>query len=275
MNNVYTTLFLSLFSVLIIVLIIGKLNYSHNFKKEVERLFSNSKSISYEIFNDKQHEGLPDPVKRYFKHVLKDKQPYISYVRLKHNGQFKTGIEKSWTEIHGEQYFSVATPGFIWKGKMGIISARDMYLSDKGRLVVTLLNLFKLADKHGESFNQGELLRWLGESVWYPTNLLPSNRLKWLPIDDSSAKLIFDYRGLSLFYTVRFNEKNEIIQLETERLYDEKNVEKWIGNCSNYKEINNVKVPTVIKATWRLKQGDHNYVIFNLKEIMYDLPKKY
>jgi len=71
------------------------------------------------------------------------------------------------------------------------------------------------------------------------------------------------------------NEENEIIQLETERFYDEKNLKKWIGNCSNYKKINNVKVPTVIKATWRLKQDDHNYAIFNLKEIEHDIPNKY
>ena len=275
MDNDYTSIFLSFISLLLLVLIIGKLYYSYNFKKEVKSLFSNSKSISYKIFSYKQLEGLPDPVQRYFKHVLKDKQPYISYVRLRHNGQFKTGLDKNWADINGEQYFSIATPGFIWKAQMGIISARDMYLLDKGRLVVTLLNLFKLADKHGESFNQGELLRWLGESVWFPTNLLPSDNIKWLPIDDRSAKLMFDYKGLSLIYIVRFNEKNEIIQLETERFYDEKNLKNWIGNCSNYKEINNVKVPSVIKATWRLKLDDHNYAIFNLQEIEYDIPKKY
>ena len=166
MDNDYVSIFLLIISLLLLLLIIGKLNYSYNFNKEVKRLFFNSKSISHEIFSDKQLEGLPDPVQRYFKHVLKDKQPYINFVRLKHNGQFKAGIDKNWADIHGEQYFSVATPGFIWKGKMGVISARDMYLLDKGRLIVILLNLFKLVDKHGESFNQGELLRWLGEPVW-------------------------------------------------------------------------------------------------------------
>jgi hypothetical protein len=40
-----------------------------------------------------------------------------------------------------------------------------MYISDKGRFVVTLFGLIKIADGKGPSFDQGELLRWLGESV--------------------------------------------------------------------------------------------------------------
>jgi len=99
--------------------------------------------------------------------------------------------------------------------------------------------------------------------------------LKWLPIDDHSAKLVFNYQGISLFYIITFNEKNEIIQLETERYYDEKNINKWTGNCSNYREINRVKIPTIMRASWRLEEGDHDYVIFHLKDLEYDIPKKY
>lgn len=159
--------------------------------------------------------------------------------------------------------------------KNRLIKARDTYLKDKGRLVITLLNLINIADGKGEGIDQGELLRWLAESVWFPTNLLPSDKLKWLPIDDHSAKLLFNYQGISLFYIITFNEKNEIIQLETERYYDEKNIKKWTGNCSNYREINAVKIPTIMRASWRLEEGDHDYVIFHLKDLEYDIPKKY
>ena len=68
-------------------------------------------------------------------------------------------------------------PGFIWKGTTSMFVARDMYISGKGRLVVSLLSLYKIMDAKGENYNQGELLRWLGESVLYPTNLLPDERL--------------------------------------------------------------------------------------------------
>ena len=80
----------------------------------------------------------------------------------------------------------------------------------------------------GEKYHQGELLRWLAESVWFPTNLLPSEKLRWSSIDDSSAKLAFNYNGLALFYLVRFNDKGAIIEMETKRYMDEKRLETWI-----------------------------------------------
>ena len=78
----------------------------------------------------------------------------------------------------GEQYATTGKPGFIWKGTTSMFVARDMYISDKGRLIVTLFCLFKVADAKGEKYNEGELLRWLSESVLYPTNLLPGEKLQ-------------------------------------------------------------------------------------------------
>lgn len=98
-----------------------------------------------------------------------------------------------------------------------MFTARDMYIADKGRLVVSLFSLMTVVDGKGHEYNQGELLRWLGESVLYPTNLLPGERLRWFAIDNVSAKLSFDYNGLSLFYLVTFDEAGMITQLETKR----------------------------------------------------------
>jgi len=46
--------------------------------------------------------------------------------------------------------------------------ARDMYIADKGRLIATIFSLINVADAKGEKYNQGELLRWLAESVCFP-----------------------------------------------------------------------------------------------------------
>ncbi|HHE39097.1 MAG TPA: hypothetical protein ENL20_11095, partial [Candidatus Cloacimonetes bacterium] len=157
------TILLSIISIIVIAILTGKIILSNQHNKEVAELFSLSGDISNRTFSYEQLDGLPEPVQRYFKHVLKDGQPYISCVRLIHNGQFKTDPKKDWINIKGEQYFTTEKPGFIWEGKTAMFTAHDMYLANKGRLVVTLLSLFKIVDGQGESFNQGELLRWLGE----------------------------------------------------------------------------------------------------------------
>lgn len=97
-----------------------------------------------------------------------------------HDGQFKTDLKKGWINIKGEEYFTTQKPGLVWKGTTRMFTARDMYIADKGRLIVSVLSLFKVVNGKGEKYNQGELLRWLSESVWFPTNLLPSENLQVL-----------------------------------------------------------------------------------------------
>lgn len=257
------------------VIIIGKIILSVQFRKEVNELFSQSKNISGKIFRIKEIVDLPEPVKRYFSHVLKDGQPYISSVRIKHEGQFKTGIDKDWIDIKGEQYASMEIPGFIWKGTTSMFVARDMYISGKGRLVVSLLSLYKIMDAKGENYNQGELLRWLGESVLYPTNLLPDERLEWFPLDDSSAKLTYKYNGLCLFFKITFNNSGEITEMETNRYMDEKNSETWVIEIGNYRELNNVIIPTSFEVIWRLEKGDFSYAKFNMIVVEYNKPEKF
>ena len=199
----------------------------------------------------------------------------MNYVRIKHDGQFKTGLDKDWININGEQYATTERPGFIWKGTTSMFIARDMYIADKGRLIVSLFSLYNVVDAKGEQYNQGELLRWLGESILYPTNLLPDERLKWFAIDSQTAKLTFNYNGLSLFFNIFFNESGEITQMETKRYKDQNNLETWVIKVSNYKEMNHVMIPTSFEVLWRLEKGDFSYAKFNVKEVEYNKPQKF
>jgi hypothetical protein len=265
----------SILGLLLLSLILGKMILSIKFSNEVKELFVQYKSISDQKVNKKQLDDLPEPVQRYFNHIFKDGQSVISFARIKHDGQFKTGIDKGWINIKGEQYATTQKPGFIWKGTTSMFVARDMYISDKGRLIVSLFSLFNIIDAEGEQYDQGELLRWLGESVLYPTNFLPGENLQWLPIDSKSAKLTYNYKGLSLFFIITFNEIGEITEMETKRYMDEKNLETWVIKATNYKELNNVLIPTAFDVLWRLEKGDFSYAKFNITEIEYDIPEKF
>ncbi len=267
--------FLIPIAIIAITLLAGKINLSIKFNKQVKELFSQSKNISNQKFSYRQLEGLPEPVQRYFKHVLKNGQPYISYIRLKHDGQFKTDLKKDWVNISGEQYFTTQKPGFIWKGTTSMFVARDSFISDKGGLTATLLSLVNVVNVQGDKYNQGELLRWLSESVWFPTNLLPSEKLNWTSIDSSSAKLSFKYNGLALYFIITFNEKGEISQMVTKRYMDEKRLETWVIKAIKYEEKNEIIIPTEAEVFWRLKEGDFSYAKFKVQTIEYDKPIKF
>ncbi|MFP4448695.1 MAG: DUF6544 family protein [Bacteroidales bacterium] len=241
-------------------------------KKQVEKLLDTSSTIDNKNFNYAQLENLPDPVRRYFQYAIPEGKPYISHLRLKHNGSFKTGVGKDWIDIKGEQYFSAQPPGFVWIGKTRQFKAIDSYIENTGNLSVYLFGLMRIVNSKGSSVDQAELLRWLGESVWMPTNLLPDKQKEWTAIDENSAKLTFTHNGQSVYYIVHFNKTGQITKMETKRYMEEGRLEKWEGRLSNYTEHEGIKVPQTIEATWLLSEGQHTYARFRVETFEYDKP---
>ena len=224
-KKIKTTLII--IGIIYLILLIGKINFSLSFKKQIDELFANTEK-SNKIYSIKQLDGLPEPVNNYFKYVLKDGQPYINCVRLIHNGFFKTDLKKDFIKITGEQYFSTQKPQFIWKGETAMFTARDFFINEKGGLIATLFNIYNVVDAKGSNYDEGELQRWLAESVWFPTNLLPSEYVNWTAIDDNTAKLSFKYKTTAFEFTVSFNAVGEITEIEGERFMTQEKKEKWI-----------------------------------------------
>lgn len=267
--------FIYLVLAIILIVLIGLLTALKKFDDNVEHLFKQSDKMDGIVFHSEQLSGLPVPVQQYFSHVLTEGQPYLNYVRLKHDGRFKTSIESKWASIKGEEYFTVNKPGFIWKGKMNGLTAIDSFINGEGSLKVYFFFFIRIAKGSGSEFSQGELLRWLGECVWFPTALLPNDYLHWEPLNDHQAKLVFAYKKLAVYYIVTFNDAYEIVQLETTRFMGGKELKTWIGRLSNYKTFNDIMIPTTIQAAWRLDHHDFTYAVFHLNRIEYDQPERF
>lgn len=253
---------LIIFGILVLVLLIGKIILRFNFKEQIKILYQNTENISGQRYERSSLNDLPEPVRRYFKLVLKDGQPFISSVQLEHTGLFKMDLKKGFIKIKGEQYFSVRFPQFIWKGTTMMFTAIDSYLNNQGSLKVFLLNLFKVVDSKGRTMDEGELQRWMAESVWFPTNLLPSEMVKWKAVDAHSAKLSFSYKEISFHFMVTFNTIGEITSMQTERYMTDKKRETWLCKMSNYKETNSIRIPFSAEVLWRLSSGDYSYAKF-------------
>lgn len=217
---------------------------------------------------------LPKPARKYFSYCLAKDQHYLHTLRLKYRGSFKTAPDKAWMDIKGQQYFRAQPPGFYWIGKTSLFTAHDSYLEHHGRLSVYLLGVLRIVNKKGINIDQAELLRWLGESVWMPTNLLPDENISWSPVDDTSAKLSMEYFSNSVSYIVYFNVDGQITGLETER-YMGNELTKWAGELGEYEQIDGMMVPTNIKASWILDKGKYTYADFHVSEFEYNNPNKY
>jgi len=240
-------------------------------KKEVESLFFSAKQVSG-TYDEDQIIDVPNPARRYLKYALADNQRFISYARLKHCGQFK--LSKKWTSIKGEEYFTVNRPGFAWFGTLRFVSGKDVYYEGSGRMQIKLLSIIKLVDAKGEEFNQGELVRWLSETPWFPTALLPSENLKWETVDINSAKVFVTNHNITVEGAFFFNEEGQITKFMAKR-YGDGRLQDWICQYNDYRVVEGMHVPFYAEASWNSESEDSKYAKFRIEKIEYDQPFKF
>jgi len=58
------------------------------------------------------------------------------------------------------------------------------------------VQIITIADATGDEIDQGTLVRYLNEMMWFPTAYL-NDYIQWEPIDSGSAKATISWQGLS------------------------------------------------------------------------------
>ncbi|WP_035054037.1 DUF6544 family protein [Carnobacterium pleistocenium] len=260
---------------------IGKLLFNKNIKYEIKTLFSKIESSS-EIVTKADIEVLPKNVQKWLEYSRIIGKKKILAVRLKQKATMRLDNDKQWMPVQADQYFTTDEPGFIWKASIKAaplihIVGRDKYWDGKGSMLIKLLSLFTVADSKGKEINQGTLLRYLAEMVWFPTAVL-NEYLTWDEVDNDHAKATMTYKGITASGVFTFNDQGEVIKFEAER-YGEFNknfsLELWSISLRDYKEFDGIKVPAKGNVTWKLETGDFNWFNFEITEIEYNKPLPY
>jgi hypothetical protein len=254
----------------VIGIVLARRLAARQLRRDVAQLFAYSTDVGPQVYQESQLLGLPAPVQRYFRHVLRDGQPYLRGLRLRHSGQFKTDLKKDWIAIKGEQYITANPPGFIWQGTTRQFVARDEFVAGHGRLDVRLLGAVPVAGGTGPAYDQGELLRWLVESTWLPTALLPSDAIAWTAIDEHSAQLTLTHQGHSVSCLARFNERGEMTECEAPRQMDEATQRPWLACFEQYRRWYGLLIPTLGEASWVIDGQRQPYARFVVQELEYE-----
>jgi len=208
------------------VLIVNKVRLDRANAELVEELLVEANLDTEKVFKKEDLDGLPEPVGRYLATVLTEGQPYVRRVRLRQSGEFRTGdAADSWKPFTAMQHFTTDPPGFVWDAKIEmvpLVSVRvvDMYKSGEGALRGKVLSTLSVVDEGPDvEMNSGELLRYLAETVWFPTALLPSEGVKWTLIDGESARAALTHRGTTVSLVFHFNRRNEVDRVFAESRY--------------------------------------------------------
>lgn len=224
--------------------------------------------------------GLPAPVARYLEAVLVPGQPMVARVSMAHEGTFDMGTEAAkWRDFSSTQQVTVARPGFVWDGKIGMalgmpVRVIDAYAGGEGALIAKIFGLVPVARlEGGGAIAEGELLRWLAEAPWYPTALLPGQGVEWTAIDDRSAEARVTDGAVTVSLVYRFGPDGLVEGVRAasrgRTVGSDIVPTPWVGRWWGYRRRGGMMVPTEGEVAWELPQGLRPYWRGRVTELRY------
>jgi hypothetical protein len=223
--------------------------------------------------------SFPPLVQRWLEHSGVLGKETIRTVHLLQKGMMRTSKEGKWMPVEAEQWFTTRTPGFFWTAEVSMlpgvtIAARDKYEDGHGSMLIKALSLIPVADARGKEIDQGTMVRYLAELVWFPTAALEPY-LHWEQVDSMTARATMTYGGISASGTYTFTPEGDIASFEAKRYYDRKEgatLEDWhIENePDGYREFGGVRIAARSTVTWRLKDGEFTWLKLELTNVEYN-----
>ena len=264
-----------------VALIYGSRRWESATKEMHAKLEAARLPIGRKTYSPDELIGLPAPVQKYFRAVLKDGQPIVSAVYVEHSGTFNmSGTGEKWKRFTSTQRVIAQRPGFDWEARIEMMPGltgrvHDAYIAGEGILHAMLFGLVSLVNLRGTAeIAQGELMRFLAEAAWYPTALLPSQGVQWKAMDDISAEATLKDGKTALTLLFRFDENGLIKSVRAEArgrtVAGAVIPTPWEGQWSNYELRDGICVPTEGEVAWVLPEGSKPYWRGRIKSIRYE-----
>jgi hypothetical protein len=258
---------------------IGTMTLRRRVTREVAEMFERSQEFNPDIVTQADVEGLPEPVQRWLSYSGVIGRERAITVRLRQKGFFRQKQDADWMPFQAEEYYTTQPPAFIWHATIKAspflwIAGRDRYHAGKGNMLIKLLSLITVADARGEKLDQGTLLRYLNEIMWFPSAAL-SDYIHWEAIDAGSAKATMSYQGVTASAVFHIDERGRLTNMVAERyraVDGEFVLDTWSTPIGEYREFNGVRIPTQGEGVWNLSSGDFSYIRLEVIGIDYNNP---
>lgn len=216
-------------------------------------------------------DGLPPPVAQYFRAVLPDSGPAISYARLEQRGRFlvRPGPD-GWRPFTATEHFTAGPAGFLWDARIRMlpgvhVKVRDGFVAGRGSMVASVLGLRRVASVEGTpAIAAGALQRYLAEAVWLPTALLPSAGVSWAALDAASARATLTSGGTTVSLDFHFGADGLVNRVYTPARERDLGGRRsaptpWQGRFWRYEAWHGFLIPVSGEVEWLLPEGPQLY----------------
>ena len=242
---------------------------------EALALLQQSEQAQPMLITDVGLTGLPEVVQRYLRYAGVVGEEPIRTVRLTQQGVMRQQPGKKWIPLVAEQYFTTKPPAFLWHCTMRPIppvwiTATDQFFQGHGSMRIKLWSFIPLGNEHGPHMDQGELQRYLGEMIWFPTAWL-SDAIAWQALDAHSVKATIRESGVTASMVLHVNEQGQLTHVTADRYRGQHGqLTPWSVQVQEYQEVSGMRIPTSIEVTWHLASGEFTWFRVQITEIEYN-----
>ena len=220
---------------------------------------------------------LPAPVQRYMSFTDVLGKPWINNVVLNQVGKFRQGIDRPWMPMTAKQIYTISPPSFVWDARFKIVGlpllrARDEYRFGRSRMYGKLAGLITVFDVQGEKLDQGTMIRYLSEMIWFPIAFLGENII-WQAVDSQSADVHFNDAGKSVSGRLFIDEDGRPTNFTAMRYREidgDFSLDAWSTPFTGYGVHAGLNLPTQGQAVWNLQSGDLMYADLEVEEIEFN-----
>jgi len=220
---------------------------------------------------DQSLEQLPAPVARSLRRSGVIGRPIPSTVDLRQVGEIL--LRDRWFPFTAVESYRVDTPAFEWRGTVGMFGlplakARDTLADGRGRMHVRLLRLKTIVDESGPEMDQGSLMRWLNETMWFP-HVWATPLISWTSIDGNSARGSVTAGATTAEAEFVFDDDGRLVDFRADRYRatDQGMVRSpWATPITGHAAFDQVEVPSEGRALWL---PDDEYIRIRLTGIRY------
>lgn len=207
---------------------------------------------------------LPAPVATWLQNAGVVGRPRVRSVRLWQRGALRTSADGAWMPAEARQDFTVDAPAFVWgvhvtMARIFPVVGRDSYVGGAGRMIIRLGGVIPLADAQGPKIDQGSMLRYLGEIVWFPSAAL-APYLRWEQLGPEAAQATFTDGAHSVSAVFTFDASGRVLKVAAERYQGagpDATLKRWEVPCQAWRRMaDDILVPVEGRVVWKEANGD-------------------
>lgn len=271
----------SIFNIILLLIVLGQLGYwrfNRMTEKEVHSLFSEISLGAENPLSQEHIAKMPPPVKQWIQRSGALGKPQVRVARVEQYAMMKMRpTQKEWIPATAIQYTLTAEPAFHWSVNLRYnafldFCGRDQYKDGRGEMLILMNAFVPVVDAKGPQLDEGTLQRYLGELVWLPS-LATSPYIFWEPLDSLSARATMKYKGVEGSGDFFFNAEGDFVRFVALRYQGsgpEARRYPWEIRATEYNEFNGVRVPSAMKATWQLDEGEWTWLQLRIEGLSYN-----